>query len=239
MYIVAIKKIRLSDQVVQALKAMIAEKHYKAGDKFHSENELTHLLGVSRSSIREAIRLLEVSGHVKVHQGKGIYIADPDRPGNGAFTRWLKENEASLAEVFEMRIIIDSKAAAYASAKADQADIDKLEEICTRFRERAEAENPAEMIKLDEEFHLQLARSTRNRALYLIMKTMTQSLDEGWVSSLSVPGRIKKSVLEHCAILDAIQHHDAALAERKMEEHLTNALADIRKSMNGIEEASR
>ena len=228
----AIKKIRISDQVVQELTHMIEKEKLTPGDRFHSENDLTRILGVSRSSIREAIRLLEVSGIVKVHQGKGIFIADQAQTSQEAFSNWLQENEASLTEVFEMRVIIDSKAAAYAARNADRADIEKLEEICRLFSSKAENENPAEMIRIDEDFHLQLARSTKNRTLYMIMKTMTQSLADGWVSSLNVPGRIKKSVNEHRAIVDAIRKRDATLAERTMTEHLDNALKDIRLSMD-------
>ncbi|MFH2114018.1 MAG: FadR/GntR family transcriptional regulator [Spirochaetota bacterium] len=227
----AIVKKRLSDQVFQELKQMIVEKGFTPGDKFHSENELTKALDVSRSSIREAIRLLEVSGIVTVRHGKGIYIADPNKEKNQGFSDWLKENQNSLAEHFEIRMIIDPKAAGYAAAKADLSDIQKLEAICEEFKELAISGDPAEMIKIDEQFHLQLAKSTKNRTLYMIMKTMTQSLPEGWISSLHVPGRIAKTVVEHCGIVDAIRNRDSGLAELRMEMHLRNALADIDSSI--------
>ena len=227
----AIVKKRLSDQVFQELKRMIADKGLTPGDKFYSENELTKALDVSRSSIREAIRLLEVSGIVTVRHGKGIYIADPNKEKNQGFSDWLKENQNSLAEHFEIRMIIDPKAAGYAAAKADTADIQKLEAICAEFKELSAAGDTAEMIKIDEQFHLQLAKSTKNRTLYMIMKTMTQSLPEGWISSLHVPGRIAKTVVEHCGIVEAIRSRDTALAELRMEMHLRNALADIDSSI--------
>ena len=226
-----IVKIRLSDQVFQELKQMIANKGLTPGDKFYSENELTKVLDVSRSSIREAIRLLEISGIVTVRHGKGIYIADPNKEKNQGFADWLKENQNSLAEHFEIRLIIDPKAAGYAAVKADSTDIQKLETICTEFKELAVIGNPTEMIKIDEQFHLQLAKSTKNRTLYMIMKTMTQSLPEGWISSLHMPGRIAKTVVEHCEIVDAIRNRDSVQAEKKMETHLRNALSDINSSI--------
>ncbi len=72
-----IAKVRISDQVLKELKRIIAQGNFAAGDKFYSENELMSLLNVGRSSIREAIRLLEVAGLVKVQHGKGIFISDP------------------------------------------------------------------------------------------------------------------------------------------------------------------
>lgn len=234
---VAITKARLSDQVFQEIKKMIKEKNFAPGEKFYSENELTQLLNVSRSSIREAIRLLEVSGHVSVQHGKGIFVADPNHENHQAFEEWLKENETTLSEHFEIRLMIDTKAAAYAAAKADPADIRRLEEICEEFEEAYDSGgSPADIIKIDERFHLALAKSTKNRTLYMIMKTMTSTLHEGWISSLHVPGRVQKTVSEHAAIVDAIKRKDAAQAERSMEKHLKNALADINKARQSAEE---
>jgi len=229
---VSITKVRLSDQVYLELKRMLAENGFNPGDKFHSENELTTMLGVSRSSIREALRLLEVAGFVTVHHGKGIFITDPGLAGQKAFEKWLNENETSVSEHFEIRLIIDPKAAASAAQKADENDIKKLREICVQFKHSVEEENTADTINFDEQFHLALAKSTKNKTLYMIMKTMTQSLPEGWISSLHVPGRTEKTIKEHCAIVDAIESRDMTLAEQKMAEHLTNALNDIRSSMH-------
>ncbi len=201
------------------------------GDKFYSENELTALLHVSRSSVREAVRLLEVTGQVTVQHGKGIFVSDPGHPAHEAFGSWLRENEASVSEHFEIRLIIDPKAAAYAAAKADPADIAKLDAICGQFGAMADTGTPADMIKLDEQFHLQLAKSTKNRTLYMMMKTMTQSLPEGWISSLHVPGRIGKTVNEHQAVVNAIKSGNSRLAEQLMSEHLANALEDIHSSI--------
>ena len=85
-----VKKVRLSDSVIDAIKEMITEDGFKPGDKFYSENELTKKLQVSRSSIREALRILEVTGQVSVKQGKGIYITDKQGQQFSEFSSWLK-----------------------------------------------------------------------------------------------------------------------------------------------------
>ncbi len=228
----AIQKERLSDQVLTELKKIITEKGFAPGQKFYSEQELVSMFNVSRSSVREAVRLLEVAGMVTVKQGKGVFIAEPGQGEHQAFSEWLRDNETSLEEHFEMRLIIDPKAAGYAAKKADSTDILKLDEICENFRSHAEQGNIVDMIKLDEQFHLQLAKSTKNRTLFMIMKTMTESLPEGWISSLHVPGRIEKSVHEHRAIVEAIMLHDQGLAEKLMEDHLKTALSEIHLSMH-------
>ena len=229
-----ITKIRLSEQVIDAIKKMIEDDDFSPGDKFYSENQLTAKLNVSRSSVREAVRILEATGRVTVEHGKGIFIADAGINPFKAFSSWLKENEQSIIEHFEVRLMIDPKAAAYAARKADTQDIEGLRRVCENFHQLLEKSNTAGLIKCDEEFHRLLAKATKNRTLYLLMKAMTQSLSEGWISSLHTPGRIEKTVCEHKRVLEAIAEHDADAAEEAMTEHLNNALQDIRRSMSAV-----
>src|SRR6056297_1687253 len=228
-----IKKVRLSERVIEAIREMIVEDNFNPGDKFYSENELTKKLQVSRSSIREAVRILEATGLVTVKHGKGIFISDSMKQEMEAFSNWLKNNETGLLEHFEVRLIIDPKAAAASASNADANDIEKMEEVCIDFYHQTKENNTAGLIKCDEEFHRLLAKSTKNKTLYFVMKTMTNSLSEGWISSLHVPGRTEKTVGEHKDILDAIKQGDPARAEQAMVVHLKNAVSDIRASMNG------
>lgn len=232
-----INKVRLSEQVYREIKRMIVEEGFVPGDKFYSENQLTEKLQVSRSSIREAIRLLEVGGFVTVLHGKGIFIADPDQNSTQAFESWLRDNEQSLNDHFEIRLIIDPKAAAAAARRATKEDRQKLMAICETFKLKASSGSTADLIAIDEKFHLQLAKATKNRTLYMMMKTMTQSLPEGWITSLHVPGRIKKTIDEHYEIARAIEEGNSDKAEKSMLTHLTNALNEIRSTLKEKKEA--
>ena len=224
-----IKKIRLLDQLIEAIKGMISEEGFSTGDKFYSENELTKKLGVSRSSIREAIRILEATGYFSVKHGKGIFVADSTQKELEAFQNWLKNNKSAILDHFDVRLIIDPKAAAYAAENADKTDLIKMEEVCREFESNLNTDdNMAALINLDERFHLLIAKSTKNRTLYFIMKTMTKSLPEGWISSLHVPSRAEKTIVEHKLIVDAIKDRDARKAEEAMLKHLHNAIEDIK-----------
>ena len=229
-----ITKIRLSEQVIGAIKEMIATDGFSPGDKFYSENQLTSRLNVSRSSVREAIRILEATGKVRVEHGRGIFITEAREEQFSAFADWLKENEQSIIEHFEVRLMIDPKAAAYAALKADDQDILALEKVCENFRETSGSGNTAGLIKCDEEFHRLLAKATKNKTLYFLMKSMTQSLPEGWISSLHTPGRVEKTIGEHRSVVEAIKARDAHGAETAMTTHLDNALRDIRGSISPV-----
>ncbi len=228
-----IRKIRLSETVIDVIKGMIAEDNFAPGDKFYSENELTKRLQVSRSSVREAIRILEVTGQVWVKQGKGIFIADATEKKFEPFISWLKSNEGSIIDNFEVRLIIEPKTAAFAAEKADSRDILKMEEALAHFAFHAENRNTMEIIKRDRDFHRWLAGATKNATLHSLMKSMTISLPNGWISSLHTPGRIEKTIREHKTILDAVTNRDKEGAEFAMTTHLENALADIRAHMHG------
>lgn len=226
-----IKKTRLSDQVVEAIETMIADGESGPGDKFLSENELVKTLQVSRSSIREAVRILEVRGVVAVHHGKGIFIAEPPEEESDPFTGWLKDNRTSIFDHFEVRLIIEPKAAWHAAAKADEDSVKDMVKAHEMFVRNAGRGDIAALVKADRDFHRLIAKSTKNRTLYYLMRTMAISLSEGWITSLHIPGRVEKTVREHGDILEAIRGGDSERAEKEMVRHLTNALGDIRASM--------
>ena len=224
-----IRKTRFSEQAVEAIETMISRGNYAPGDRFLSENELGKELHVSRSSVREAVRILEVRGRVSVRHGRGIFIAEP--PEGDSFAEWVRDNRASIIDHFEVRMIIEPKAAWHAASKADEDSLKAMEKTCELFEANAGKQDMAVLVKADSEFHRLIARSTNNRTLYFLMKTMTRSLSEGWITSLHIPGRIEKTIGEHGAILDAIRDRDPERAEGEMMRHLSNALSDIRDSM--------
>lgn len=226
-----IRKVRLSDSVIDAVKQMIADNGFAPGDKFFSEKELTEKLQVSRSSVREAVRILEATGHVKVRHGAGIYVADSCAQTFEAFAEWLRNNKQSIMDHFEVRLIIEPEVAWRAAKKADSEDIARMELALNNFRRNAVLGNTGESIRFDREFHKLLAESTKNKTLFFLMKSMTSSFPDGWISSLHSPGRIEKTMNEHGAVIRAVKDGDAERAMRTMKEHLNNAVVDIRANM--------
>ncbi|OEU55839.1 MAG: hypothetical protein BA862_06985 [Desulfobulbaceae bacterium S3730MH12] len=227
-----IKRVRLSESVIAAVKEMIAEEGFKPDDKFYSENELTKKLQVSRSSVREALRMLEVTGQVSVKQGKGIFILDASGEQFKTFSTWLKNNEQSIKDNFEVRLIIEPKAAGRAAENSDVDDIEQMEKVCSQFARFNKDKNIEEVIQCDRRFHRILAGATKNITLHVLMKSMTAELPNGWISSLYTPGRIEKTIDEHGDILEAIKKRDKTGAENAMTRHLINALHDINKQIS-------
>lgn len=218
---------RLSDKVSDVITKILQEEGFKPGDKFHSENALAVRLGVSRSTIREALRSLEATGWISVRHGKGVFVIATLESQSEGFTGWLKSNRESVLENFEIRLILDPKAASYAARNAEAEAVVELQAICEEFRACAPGGDTARLIQIDERFHSTIAKCTKNRTLSVLMRTMARSLPVGWMSSLRIPGRVAKTIDEHCAIVAAIAAHDPQAAETAMITHLQNATKEI------------
>lgn len=221
-------KQRLSDMVATEIRNMIKIDQFGPGDKIYSENELTRRLGVSRASVREAIRILEVSGLLTVQQGRGIFLREQSTEEFNALAQYIHENADSLFEQFEIRLMIEPECAARAATSADSGATEELREIIRTFEAHCAAEEVEGAVTQDAKFHARLAKATGNRTLYVLMQTFARNLTEAWVTSLSLPGRQIKTISEHRAILDAIESGNAEAARSKMHDHLSNALREIR-----------
>jgi GntR family transcriptional repressor for pyruvate dehydrogenase complex len=227
-----IKKVRLSGSVIDAVKETITVESSKPGYIFYSENELTRKLEVSRSPTREALRGPEVTGGLSVRPEKGIYIADSQQQGFKTFSDWLKNNEQEIKDNFDVRLIVEPKAARSAAEKADKEDLKKLQDVHNKFVKFALEQDTEDAIIPDGRFHRLLAGATKNNRLHILMKAMTKDLPTVWVSSLYTPGRLKKNINEDADILDAVKKHDKARAENGMTLDPANALNDITKHLN-------
>ncbi len=222
----SLKKERLSVMVTDAIKEIIEREQLKPGDRLYSEKQLSQKLEVSRSSIREALRMLEVSGVVKVYQGKGVFVSD--QAGSVHSVReWIEENAESLREHFGVRLLIEPHAASVACQRADEKDIEALQDHYDAFVTHVKAGDVLQAITSDSAFHLAVAKATKNRTLYILMRTMDQTLNEGWYASLHTPGRLTASIEEHKMLLQAIKDRNCTGAEQEMRRHLENALRDI------------
>lgn len=171
------------------------------------EVELATRYGISRTPVREAIRLLEMDGLV-VHL-----------PRQGATIRGL--DYAEIIELYEMRMVLEGTAARLAARVASPAEIDGLATIHAAF-----AAVPAGALAqdLNRQFHNTLVRAARNRFLVKAMSALQKTLLILGPTTLAEPDRLAEAVAEHNAILDALRAGEGARAEAMMRAHVEAAL---------------
>lgn len=224
-----IKK-RVSDEVVEQIKMMIIEKKMVAGDKLPSERELMELFQIGRTAIREALRILENNNIIEVKSGKGSYVGDPSEKGFETLEYWLAFKQENLHEHFEVRLLIEPRAAYLSAQRSTDKDIKVLRSIHNKFVEAFKDKKDQEIIKIDAEFHYRIAEATSNKTLSVLMQTFNQSLLEGWKATLQIPERAYKTIDEHKEILDGIIYKSPEKASISMQRHLENAIAELVKS---------
>lgn len=172
------------------------------------ENELAERLGISRTPVREAIRQLEADGLV-VHL-----------PRQGATIRRL--DLAEVAELYEMRVVLEGTAARLAARAA--SDIE-LRELGSLNAEMAQAQAGDQVRELNRIFHRTLFDAARNRFLIKAMRSLQKTLLILGPSTLADADRASAAVAEHDAVLDALMARDGARAEAAMRTHVEAALS--------------
>lgn len=222
-----IPRTRLSQAAVESIKAYITKRNLVSGDKLPSERELCEYLHISRASVREALRILEIAGLIVVKPGSGIFFKGWTDDLALPLKTWLPMNVETLRENYEVRQLIEPRSAFMAAERISPDLLEKLKSSLDKFQSFVDQDDLPGMIMADTEFHRLIAQATKNKTLYFLMSTITRYLPEAWKASLRVPHRPRKTILEHQAILQAIREGNAPEAAHLMSIHLANAVKEI------------
>ena len=227
------KPIRLFEQAVEQIKTLILEGHLKPGDKLPSENELSKMLDVSRSSVREALRTLESNGIIEVRSGAGAFISEDAlvlNSVNDAMVKLLKRKDLVL-QLLLVRGAIESLSAAQAASNIEPEQLNALNQIL-RLQEVLiqDPDAPPSLSKLaslDEEFHIALSRASGNEIVYEIINALVTAFSED-NQAIFVIEKGHKLVDEHREILEALTHHDPIWAEAAMRKHIERVVTEVK-----------
>jgi GntR family transcriptional repressor for pyruvate dehydrogenase complex len=215
----AIKKTRIHEEVFSQIHELIREGRFKAGDQLPSERELADTFKVSRTSVREALRALESQGLVVSRTGTGNFVADlPVESLIGPLARLLIDEKRALADVFEMRKLIEPHIAALAAERATPNDIAQLKKIVAK--QSAAVSRGETGVEADAELHFSIGRATRNQALQKLVAGLMEMLSRSREESLQTDERRASSIDAHRRIIAAIEKHDKARARSEMLRHI-------------------
>jgi GntR family transcriptional regulator, transcriptional repressor for pyruvate dehydrogenase complex len=214
----AIRKSKLSEEVASRLEDFIA-KQLKPGDKLPPERRLVEMYQVSRSSIRDAIRRLELMGLVEPRQGAGTVVRDLcARQVNDPLADVLLRKRELITDLLDMRCILEPALAARAAIRISPEEISKLEEILVRHDEKVRKGESA--VEEDSEFHYKIALASNNTVVLKVLDVLMDLLRGTRERSLQSEGRPKKSLNGHRRIVSAFKRRDASAAEEAMSRHL-------------------
>lgn len=206
----------LYSRIVDQIERLIDERSLRPGDRLPPERELAVLLGVSRPSVREAIKTLAALGRVQVRHGRGVFIAPPSG------LRGLGSPGIGLRELFAMREVLEVPAAGWAAESAAKSEIEGLLDSIVALEG---ADDFEELRRLDTDLHLRIAAMAGNRFLQRTMSVLHEMLTAGMETTLKIPGRLERSRIEHRRLVEAIAAGDAVAARRAMRAHILGAAA--------------
>ena len=216
--------------IVEEIRDDIFAQRRRPGDRLPSEPLLAEQFGVSRTGVREALRVLELQGLVEVRHGYagGAFVSEPDgAPLVGALEVSLRHGQVDVDEIYQARLVFEPAVARLAVGRDPEALATRLADNVTRTQ-HALAEG-APVSALNREFHLIVAEHAGNRVLALIMQPLQEvleTLDERYPNSPSVS---RCALQEHQELVRAVRARDADLAERLMHTHLQRLESRVRR----------
>jgi GntR family transcriptional repressor for pyruvate dehydrogenase complex len=215
----AVRRARVCDEVARQLQELINAGRLKPGDRLPPERDLVRRFKVSRGSVRDALRMLEVMGLVRSRQGEGTLVqeisADTLVPPLSAA---LERKRELLAELLELRRIVEPAFAARAAEHATPEAIASMEDVLRRQREKSRRLEST--IEEDSEFHYLVATASGNAVVNKVVDLLMDLMRESRARSLQVDGRLERSLDGHTRILRAIRRRAPKAAEKAMRRHL-------------------
>jgi GntR family transcriptional regulator, transcriptional repressor for pyruvate dehydrogenase complex len=209
---------RVYKAVAQQLQERIVTD-LKPGDTLPSERELVQRLGVSRSTVREAVHSLELIGLLEVRQGVGTVVRDPLAGSPvGAVADALLQKQKHIGELVDVRKWIEPPVARIAARHITPEQVEAMEQILQRQEEKLRRNESA--VDEDSSFHYLIAAAAYNSVILKLVDVLMDLLRETRERTLQIDGRAEKSLVGHRRILAALKRHDAVAACDAMLTHI-------------------
>ena len=222
---------RLSQEIAGQIKTLIRSEKLKPGDKLPNENELSTLFGVSRPTVREAIKTLVSRNIIEVVRGRGTYVSHtPGISSDPLGLDFLADGNLVLSLV-EARLLIEPGVAHLAARKAGEEDLQRLGE-CIQVMEgiirRQEVDMGNELA-----FHRGIAQASQNPVILRIVPIILDSIVKTYQEAPRTSADHRQALLEHRRIFEAIRKKDPRAAQEAMRRHLENSYRRTLKKLGG------
>ena len=234
------KRKRVYETIIQQIKDAIANGSFKPGDKLPSERAFAEMLGVSRTSVKEAVTVLASSGIITVRPGVGMFInQDSEQKLLFKFSQILGDSDSDFMHLLELRQAVEGDAAYYAASRMSEEQRAKLDDIYNQLLEKQR--NGEIGLKEDFEFHYTIVEATNNPVMLQVFNLVADKIRATVQRSreLSITDRALnlQVMLEHAKIYEFIMKEDPEASRKAMWEHHQGIKERHEKScMNGMEE---
>ena len=223
MHVHSVKRSRLTDQVIEQVRKLVADGTYSVGDRLPAEGELSEMFGVGRSTIREAMRVLSNRGLVEVRHGEGTYVT----------SRTIRESleerleRAVLADIYEARLHLELALAELAAQRRDAKDIAAMRKFLKQRSAAASAGDVSAYFDADFGFHLAVAKAANSPALFDVYESFVQTVRTPLIAAVTPEYIRGERDRLHAELCEAIAEGNAQGVRRLVRSHLHGSLKDI------------
>ena len=222
------QKENLSQRTAETLRAQILEeKRYQYGEKLPNENELSETLGISRTTLREAIRILISEGLLVVKRGRGTFVADQfDQYTDSSMdVQELFKMKVTLRDLYETRLICEPQAAALACKRATDKEIEQILALGEECQRQVKL-NPQgkDRIASESAFHGAIIKAAHNDFLSQFMPTLTQTIEQTFALNYNLDVIAEDAYKDHILIMDFLKKRDGEAIKSAVTIHLHHAV---------------
>ncbi len=221
----------VTDEAIDKIRQMIVSGSLRPGDRLPKENDLAAQLGLSRNSLREAVRALSLVRVLEVRQGDGTYVTSLEPDLLLESTRFLAHlfSEKTVLELFEVRRLLEPAGAALAAVRMDEAALERVRQELERM---IAAETVEDLVEADAAFHAVIATASGNAVLKSLLdtlstRTMRTRIWRGWKDE----DTLQTSRADHSRIYDALVRRDPELARTMAAAHVANVGLWLRRNL--------
>ncbi len=208
-----------TDRVVAVLTELITSGALASGDFLPSEATLCRQLGVSRPTVRMALRTLETRGLIVTKHGVGVRVTDRTRQAvTDSIGLMLRRQGAEPRDMLEVRLMLEGQGAALAAKRATDEDCAAMAAAIDALRNRTLSVD--QNVEADLAFHLRVAEASKNGVLVALIHAIRGLLRDTIAATYAVDGRIDDRLREHTRVLEAVIARDPEAAEAAMRDHL-------------------
>lgn len=220
----------MTDEAILKIKAMILAGELGPGDRLPPEKQLSDALGLSRNSLREAVKALEIIRVLDVRRGDGTYVTSLTPALLLEAMSFIVDvhHDASVLELFEVRRILEPAAAALAATRVTAEDIQHLRELLGRVGSTTSVDD---LVAEDIVFHRYISGLSGNAYLAQLLETLSSNTVRARVwRGLTEEGSVARTLTEHRAIVDALEEGDAALVQAQALAHVSGVARWLRRA---------
>ncbi len=209
--------IPLSRYAAEKIVDYIRTHGFHGGDKLPNESQLCIITGVSRGTVREAIKILNTENIVTIQRGVGTFVStNPGVSEDPLGFRFIEDKEKLVFDLIQIREILEPSLASIAAENATKEEIELLSKIAHELEENYA--QGKDTVPLDIAFHSQIAKMSHNHVVELIYPILAKSIPE--ITEYTQKALLEESMLDHQQIWLQIKNHDPLAAEVSMRTHL-------------------